>query len=75
MKKRTTFVCYLAVVYKLNASVNAQEGKFVTFDVPGSACQASFARCTTPVSINQAGSVTGSYTDANARTSRFPACA
>jgi hypothetical protein len=34
---------------------------YVEFVVPGSTCEASFARCTTPVAINLSGAVTGYY--------------
>jgi hypothetical protein len=44
----------------------AANATFVEFDVPGSACQAAFPRCTTPTAINPAGEVTGYYADANA---------
>jgi hypothetical protein len=39
---------------------------YVEFVVPGSTCEASFPRCTTPVAINQSGAVTGYYADTNA---------
>jgi predicted membrane protein len=39
---------------------------YVEFVVPGSTCEASFPRCTTPVAINPSGAVTGFYADTNA---------
>jgi probable HAF family extracellular repeat protein len=39
---------------------------YVEFVVPGSTCEASFPRCTTPVAINLFGAVTGYYADTNA---------
>ncbi len=39
---------------------------YVEFVVPGSACEASFPLCTTPVAINLFGAVTGYYADTNA---------
>src|SRR6204780_3744848 len=39
---------------------------YVEFVVPGSTCEASFSRCTTPVAINLFGAVTGYYADTNA---------
>jgi hypothetical protein len=36
---------------------------YVEFVVPGSTCEASFVRCTTPVAINLFGAVTGYYAD------------
>ncbi|MGA8431181.1 MAG: hypothetical protein WB729_15265 [Candidatus Sulfotelmatobacter sp.] len=39
---------------------------YVEFVVPGSTCEASFPRCTTPVAINLPGAVTGFYADTNA---------
>jgi hypothetical protein len=44
---------------------NDGSATYITFDVPGSACEAQFFRCTTPVAINPAGTVTGFYADSN----------
>jgi len=48
------------------AEAAANTADFITFDVPGSSCAPPFPRCTTPVAINPAGTVTGYYADANA---------
>jgi uncharacterized membrane protein len=47
-------------------SRNDDGAVYVEFVVPGSTCEASFSRCTTPVAINQSGAVTGFYADTNA---------
>jgi hypothetical protein len=44
---------------------SAKTGSFIVFDVPGSACEASFVACTTTAGINDEGTVVGSYSDAN----------
>jgi hypothetical protein len=47
------------------ATAAAKGGTFITFDVPGSTCLASFPFCTRPSAINPAGAITGFYADAN----------
>jgi uncharacterized membrane protein len=49
-----------------NLSRDDSGAVYVEFAVPGSTCEAAFARCTTPVAINQSGAVTGYYADATA---------
>jgi hypothetical protein len=78
MKFRTSMICVVFLVSGLQL-YGQQAGRgsndlprsddsatFITFVVPGSVCEASFPKCTTPVAINPAGTVTGFYADANA---------
>ena len=58
--------CLALWLLGLGLSASAREATFVEFDVPGSACEARFPFCTTPVAINPAGAVTGYYADSNA---------
>jgi hypothetical protein len=43
----------------------ADYGRYITFDVPGSSCQADFFTCMLALAINAQGSVIGTYADAN----------
>jgi uncharacterized membrane protein len=59
-------VCGLQLYGQQVESVAAAKvATFIEFDVPGSTCQAAFFRCTTPIAINPARTVTGFYADAN----------
>ncbi|MCI0600984.1 MAG: hypothetical protein L0Y50_01515 [Beijerinckiaceae bacterium] len=53
------------LAFGLQPQGEARAASFITFDVPGSTCLPRFPRCTRPVAINQEGTITGFYADAN----------
>ena len=63
---RILFLASLSVLpLSTKAAAAADYSEFITFDVPGSSCQAFFVQCTLAVAINAQGSVIGTYADAN----------
>jgi len=63
--------CYMDTSYVAHSFVRTAAGEFTSFEVPGASTQGYDGQGTCAVSINQAGVITGSWTDKSGNTHGF----